>query len=86
VWVVTALYSLIMGPICAFLFNTGKVYIGLVESITDPESMRGSIARTNACWTLLYCLYDHLAKVGLRMKEQGLDGRHRNDAAPKEGI
>jgi hypothetical protein len=71
-WVVTALYSLIMGPMCAFLLNlvtprrwaarrsagpldrllmrsqearapalltlnTGKVYIGLVVSITDPE-------------------------------------------------
>lgn len=70
-WVVTAVYSLIIGPICAWLLNlvtparwaarrslgpldrllmraqeegtpamltlnTGKVYIGLVESITDP--------------------------------------------------
>lgn len=71
-WVVTALYSLIIGPLCALLLNfvtprrwaarrsvgpldrllmrsqeerapalltlsTGKVYIGLVQSITDPE-------------------------------------------------
>lgn len=71
-WVVTALYSLIIGPLCACLLNvvtprqwaarrsvgpldrlllrtqeerapalltlnTGKVYIGLVQSITDPE-------------------------------------------------